>query len=60
MLLVKDDLLSNITSVHVHDVACGIGNVVHNKGGIGVWVGIDVGGEVRTERPQTYPLQKFL
>ncbi|GMH73126.1 hypothetical protein TL16_g06099 [Triparma laevis f. inornata] len=44
LLLVKDELLANITSVHVHDVACGIGNVVHNKGGIGVWVSVDVGG----------------
>ena len=41
VLLIKTKLLTKVEGVHVSDVACGVGNVLHNKGGIGVWLKLE-------------------
>ena len=40
MVFIRANQLKNVTFVHVSDVATGVGNVLGNKGGIGVFVGI--------------------
>ncbi len=45
ILLVRTTLLRHVTHVHVADVACGVGNVLHNKGGIGVYLTMERGGK---------------
>ena len=45
LIFVRKSLLADVSVVHVADVPCGVGNVLHNKGGIGVFVGMKRRGE---------------